>query len=153
MAGHEHGGRHIRPAQVLMPVIGLVYLGLAVGGFAVTGTNEFGSSDATFLGFGVSTMHNVLHAVIGVLAVLSATKLAAAAVFGWLGFMMLLGLSAYGVVVTLGDRSVDPLNVNWPANVLHLMTAVAVLLIGYLANREREQVRLEHESAVAEDGV
>lgn len=49
----------------------------------------------------------------------------------------------------IGDPSADPLNVNWPDNVLHLVTAVAVLLIGYLADRERAQVLHERESAVA----
>lgn len=149
MTGHEPGGRHIRPAQVLMLVVGVVYLGLAVGGFAVTGTNQFGRVNAEFLGFGVSTMHNVVHAAIGVLALLSATKLAGATVFGWLGFMALIGLSAYGVLVVIGDSSADPLNVDWPGNVLHLVTAVAVLLIGYLGNREQEQALQEQESAAS----
>jgi uncharacterized protein DUF4383 len=145
MAGHERGGHH-RAAQLLMLVIGLVYLVLAVGGFAVTGTNEFERVDPTFLGFGVSTLHNVLHALIGALALLSTRKLTGATVFGWLGFMGLIGMSAYGVVVMLGDSSADPLNVNWPVNVLHLVTAVALLLIGYLANREREEVLHERET-------
>ena len=60
------GNRNL--AQTLMPLFGLLYVGIGVIGFAFTGFNNFLANTADYLlipGLSVNPFHNVVHLAIG----------------------------------------------------------------------------------------
>lgn len=114
--------------RVVILVLGLAYLVLAVAGTAKVGWHEFGWSepDRVFGVFGVSTLANILHGVLGLIATLSALGGAASA----FAFEPVLGvvftaMTAFGVVAMVADDGGDPLNLTWWNVVLYLVSAVA----------------------------
>src|SRR3954453_22129319 len=61
------GVRAWTPAQRFAAVFGVVYLLVAVAGFALTGVTDFSvHNHATLLIFAVNPLHNVIHLVLGV---------------------------------------------------------------------------------------
>ena len=54
------------PSQLLALAIGVIYTLVGVGGFAVTGFDEFASvTGETLLGFEINPLHNLVQLVIG----------------------------------------------------------------------------------------
>ncbi|MCP2163746.1 DUF4383 domain-containing protein [Goodfellowiella coeruleoviolacea] len=140
MTQHTQVTRRRTAARLLAAVVGVVYLVLAVAGFALTGTGEFTQSTAhQVLIFDVSTLQNIVHAVVGVLGLLAAWQRTGNGTqfYGWAVLVVFFVLFCYGTVTLLASTGVtgDPLNLNWPDNWLHLVTAVAGLAIGVLALR------------------
>lgn len=119
------GDRH--PAQWLALAIGVVYLAVGVGGFAVTGFDGWLEPDGELLLgiFEVNPLHNVVHIVIGLLGVALWTTLPLTAVYGWilaLGY----GLTwVYGLFVANTDDPANFLALNEADNWLHLVSALA----------------------------
>ena len=126
------GVRTWTPAQRFAALFGVVYLAVAIAGFALTGFDDFlGMHHHTLLIFAVNPLHNVIHLVLGVVWLAAApwhraaraTNLAFGVVLGlvtFLGFvdgMRMLGMSG------LGD----------PDNFLHLATATLSLYFGSVA--------------------
>jgi hypothetical protein len=125
------GLRAWTPAQRFAAVLGVVYLLVAVAGFALTGVHVSGGHHATLLIFAVNPLHNVIHLVLAVGWLAAAPRHATArlanlvlgvvlglvTVLGFVGGMGMLGMSG------LAD----------PDNFLHLATATLSLYFGSLA--------------------
>ena len=120
------------PAQRFALVFGVVYLAVALAGFAVTGFSDFaGMHHSKLLVFSVNPLHNVIHLAIalGWLASVPSHRAARAAnlvigvvlglvtVLGFVNGMGMLGMSG------LAD----------PDNFLHLITASLSLYFGSVA--------------------
>src|SRR3954451_9734810 len=131
-SGLRAGLRAWTPAQRFAGVFGVVYLLVAVAGFALTGFSDFaGEHHHTLLIFAVNPLHNVIHLVLAVGWLAAAPRHATArlanlvlgvvlglvTVLGFVGGMGMLGMSG------LAD----------PDNFLHLATATLSLYFGSLA--------------------
>jgi hypothetical protein len=120
-------------AQRFAVVFGVLYAVVAVAGFAKTGVHGFAAHDhATLVVFAVNPLHNVIHAVLAVAALIGAFRprsarivdvalgiaLGLVTVLGLLGWLGMLGMSG------LAD----------PDNFLHLSTAALALYFGSVAD-------------------
>ena len=115
--------------QMLALVIGAVYLLVGIVGFFVTGFDDFFAhdTDETILGFEVNPFHNVVHIVIGAAGLALSRTLAGARTYGWL---LAIGYGAafvYGLFAV--NEEWDFLSLNWADNWLHLVSALAGLVI------------------------
>ncbi|HEU0087547.1 MAG TPA: DUF4383 domain-containing protein [Pseudonocardiaceae bacterium] len=111
-------------------VAGLVYLGIGLVGFVVTGFNDLvGTSNEAFLGiFALNPFHNIVHIAIGALWLLAALALTPPATegvnFAIGGIYLLaavLGFLGYLALMNVGNHA-DP------DNFLHLGTGLVALL-------------------------
>lgn len=118
------------PAQWLALVIGIVYLLVGLVGFAITGFDDFTEHDhsQTLLGFAINPLHNIVHIVIGLLGLLLWRTLAQARTFGWILFVGYGAAFVYGLIVA-NNPDANILNINGADNGLHLVSALAGLLI------------------------
>lgn len=131
------------PHQRLALVIGAVYLLVGLVGFAITGVDGFFEHDEgqTLLGFAINPFHNVVHLVIGLAGVLLWRTWRGARTYGWL---LAIGYGAafvYGLVVA-NNADADVLNINGADNVLHILSALAGLLIALWPDRDRRAGRV-----------
>jgi uncharacterized membrane protein YuzA (DUF378 family) len=115
--------------QILSLVIGAVYLLVGIVGFFVTGfDNFFGhDTDETILGFEVNPFHNIVHILIGAAGLALFRTLSGARTYGWL---LAVGYGAtfiYGLFAV--NQTWDFLSLNWADNWLHLLSALAGLVI------------------------
>jgi hypothetical protein len=126
------GIRAWTPAQRFAAVFGVVYLAVAIAGFALTGVSDFaGEHHHTLLIFAVNPLHNVIHLVLAAGWLVAAPRhrtarlanlvlgvvLGLVTVLGFFGGMGMLGMSG------LAD----------PDNFLHLATATLSLYFGSVA--------------------
>ena len=127
------GVRTWTPAQRFAALFGVVYLAVAVAGFALTGFDDFLGMHHhhTLVIFAVNPLHNVIHLVLAAVWLASAPRHATAraanlalgvvlglvTVLGFTGGMGMLGMSG------LAD----------PDNFLHLATATLALYFGSVA--------------------
>jgi hypothetical protein len=120
------------PSQILTTVLGVVEVLIGIAGFFVT--DQFiGNTDQTLLVFEVNHLHNIVHLLLGVLALAMARTDRTARTYGWLL------VAGYGVVALYGfiagnDESL--LSLNSADNVLHVLLILAGLAIA-LWPRER----------------
>jgi hypothetical protein len=118
-------------ARLTVLMLGLFYVVLAIWGFAQISdeTNVGGDlrggnpSDLLWGVFGVSTVLNFIHFLLGVFTVVAAVTLMKSA---WITWYVAIGL---GLVVAYGLLPIgsDPLNINWADNWLHLVSAVVMV--------------------------
>jgi|1186.fasta_scaffold288893_2 hypothetical protein len=116
-------------AQRFAVAFGVVYGLVAVAGFAKTGVHDFAAHDhETLVVFAVNPLHNVIHSVLAITALIGASRprsarvvdvalgvaLGLVTVLGLLGWLGMLGMSG------LAD----------PDNFLHLSTAALALYFG-----------------------
>jgi len=126
------GVRAWTPAQRFAAVFGVVYLVVAVAGFALTGVSDFaGHHHHTLLIFAVNPLHNVVHLVLAVVWLAAAprhatARLANLALGVVLGLVTVLGF--FGVTDMLGMSGFAD-----PDNFLHLATATVALYFGSVA--------------------
>jgi hypothetical protein len=121
--------RRWTPAQRFALVFGLVYGAVAVAGFVKTGVHDFAAHEhATLVVFAVNPLHNVIHGLLAIAALVGALRprsarivdvalgvaLGLVTVLGLLGWLGMLGMSG------LAD----------PDNFLHLSTAALALYFG-----------------------
>jgi hypothetical protein len=118
-------------AKKLVTILGVVFLLIGVLGF-IPGI----TTDGHLLGiFGVDAVHNVVHLLSGILALVFANRgelsaKAFAKVFGIVyGLVALLGLIAPGTLNMI-------MHVNGADNALHVFLAVVFLAIGYSGRSE-----------------
>ncbi|GAA4668156.1 hypothetical protein GCM10023214_72860 [Amycolatopsis dongchuanensis] len=133
----------LQPVQVLAGLVGLVYLAAGIVGFARTGLGNFaGNQHEMLLGFMINPLHNLVHVVVGVLGLLTATYSGLARTYGWVLFvgygliaiwgLMITGVISSNPVANLGN----PLNLNNADNWLHVGTAVLGLIIAVMPARK-----------------
>jgi hypothetical protein len=127
MAESEVGSRtRVAPARVVLLLLGVVYLVLATGGMFVTGWGEFGWEDPVRL-FGVlgtSTLLNIVHGFVGLVALLAAVFGGADAFAPVLGIAFT-AMAAFGIVARVAPGDGDPLNLTWGNVVLYLLSVAA----------------------------
>jgi len=130
------------PFQWLALAIGVVYLLIAIGGFAVTGFDGFTEHDhdQTLLGFAVNPLHNLLHGLVGVAGLALWARPRGARVFGWLLVIGYGGLFFYGLSV-VDNPAVNVMNINWADNWLHLASALAGVVIVFWPERPDAPIR------------
>ncbi|GAB2990676.1 DUF4383 domain-containing protein [Amycolatopsis acidiphila] len=133
----------LQPVQVLAGLVGLAYLALGIVGFARTGLGDFaGHQDVMLLGFMINPLHNLVHVVVGVLGLLTATYSGLARTFGWVlfigfGLIAIWGLMITGVIASNPVSNLgNPLNLNDSDNWLHIATAVLGLIIAIMPARK-----------------
>jgi len=119
-------------ARPIALVLGVIYLGAGVIGFAATGFHGFvtpGGSD--FLGFPVNVFHNIVHIGIGALAIV-ASRLPDATMTQ--GILFGIGI-LYVAAVVLGFSGHLPIIADTtagnPDNFLHLASAATALFGGF----------------------
>lgn len=131
-----------RPARLFATVTGALFLLVGIAGFIPGLTTGYDSmelagheSHAKLLGiFQVSTLHNVVHLLFGVIGLASARKPRTAISFLVGGGAVYLVLWIYGLLVPQGkEANFVPLNDadNW----LHLGLGLAMIAMGLVAKR------------------
>ncbi|UOX92315.1 DUF4383 domain-containing protein [Amycolatopsis sp. FBCC-B4732] len=127
------GASWLRP---VVAVVGLLYLALGVAGFLTPETAAVGhETSRAFWIFSLTPLLNLVHSAVGVLGLLSATRRTGAIIYCWVLFVGFAGITAYGVLATSFSTPEDPINLNWPDNGLHGLTALAALVLGIFAAR------------------
>ncbi|RZQ63804.1 DUF4383 domain-containing protein [Amycolatopsis suaedae] len=124
-------------AQLLAIGIGVVYLALGLAGFFLAEDGVGPDPTTTVLGFGVSTMLNVVHVVVGALGIVASRRGTAARFYGWALFVVMIALTVYGILNAASQTTANMLNLNWPDNWLHGVTAVLGLLMGFASRLRR----------------
>lgn len=129
------------PYQWLALAIGVIYLLIGVIGFFVTGFDGFTehNEDQTLLGFAINPLHNVVHLLIGALGVVLWATPRGARAYGWILAIGYGAAAVYGLIV-VGDPDVDLLNINPADNVLHIVSALAGLVVALWPDRSRRRV-------------
>ena len=130
--------RRREPHQYLALVIGLVYLVVGIVGFVVTGFDGFTEHDhsQTLLGFAINPLHNIVHLLIGLLGVALWSSPARARTYGWILAVGYGATFVYGLLVT-NNPDANVLNINGADNGLHLVSALAGLVIALWPARDR----------------
>ncbi|WP_260190842.1 DUF4383 domain-containing protein [Actinophytocola gossypii] len=118
------------PARAVVLVLALVYLVLAVGGVVTVGWGSFGWEDpVTLFGvFGISTLANILHGFIGVVALVAALRGGAYA-FAPVAGIAFTAMSAFGIAAKVFRDEGDPLNLTWWNVALYLCSLVACVVV------------------------
>lgn len=128
--------RGMHPSQWLALIIGTVYTLIGIVGLFITGFSRFAEvTGKTLLGFEINPLHSLVHLVVGLAGLTLFRRLAGARTYGWLL------LVAYGAVFIYGLFAVSRDDINWlslntPDNWLHLITALAGLLIALWPARD-----------------
>ena len=121
--------------RLLGYVLGIVFLLVGALGFAVTGGVGFAEQDGnTLLGFEVNPLHNIVHLLVGAVLLLGATRGVAAARSANIaigGTYLVVGIIGLFIL----DSSANILALNSADNVLHLVSAVALLGAGLAADK------------------
>ena len=121
--------------RLLGYVLGIVFLLIGALGFAVTSGVGFASQDGkTLLGFEVNPLHNIVHLLVGAVLLYAATRGVAAARSANIavgGTYLVVGIIGLFIL----DSSANILALNSADNVLHLVSAVALLGAGLAADK------------------
>ncbi len=141
---HRRLGSTRSAAQSLSTLLGLALIAFGVAGFIpslTTNSTDLANSgpDSQALVFGlyqVSVLHNLLHIVSGVLALMAANGPRIAKTFLLLGGLGYLALTAYGFSIDLASDD-NVLSLNQNGNWLHFGVGIAMMLMGVLTLRGR----------------
>ncbi|RPF22520.1 DUF4383 domain-containing protein [Myceligenerans xiligouense] len=136
MTQSMHSTRTRAPFQWLALVIGAVYLLVGVAGFFVTGFAGFAEHDdgRTLVVFAINPLHNIVHLVIGLLGVTLWVTPGGARTYGWLLAVGYGAAFVYGLVA-VNNPDINLLNINVADNWLHIISAVAGLVIALWPRR------------------
>lgn len=124
-------------AQVLGPILGLVYVLVGVAGFFVTGfDNLTADGNDALLGFAINPFHNIVHLGSGLFLIIMCTAFSApvaeGAVMGsglFLIVAFVIGVSAPDNLTILSMNGAGDLE-----NVNHIVVGVSLLVIGLLSS-------------------
>ncbi|SEM06273.1 protein of unknown function [Blastococcus sp. DSM 46786] len=127
--GNTGADRGMTWPQMLGLAIGAVYLLVGIVGFFITGFDNWFAHDTDeyIVGFEINPLHNVVHIVIGAAGLALSRTLTGARTYGWL---LAIGYGAafvYGLFAV--NEEWDFLSLNWADNWLHLVSALAGLVI------------------------
>ena len=111
-------------------LVGVLFAIMGIVGFAATGLGGFAAHDTPdrLFGLAVNPLQNLVHLAIGAAGIALSARLRRTRVFGWVLVAGLSGLFGYGVLCARYPH-LDVLNLNWPANWLHLAFALIGLVI------------------------
>ncbi len=131
------------PTRLAAAVFGVVFLAIGILGFVPGVTSNL--QDITFMGhesgaellglFQVSILHNLVHALFGVVGLMAARTSRTSMAFLLAGGVVYFVLTAYGLVVDHGSTA-NFVPLNNADNILHLALGVAMVGLG-LALRGR----------------
>ena len=124
-------------AQVMLPILGAVYVLLGVVGFAVTGFEGFTQNGPdSLLGGGLNPFHNIVHIGAGLFLIVMGLQRNAAAAEGaamgaglFLIVAFVIGVSAGDNLTILSTNGVSDFN-----NFNHLVVGVTLLVVGLLSS-------------------
>jgi hypothetical protein len=130
--------------DVVMLVLGVCYLALSVIGFVTVGWQQFGYEEPVrMLGvLGVSTLLNIVHALVGAVLTLAGLRRSAAAIAPVL-VVAFTAAVAFGVVARLFGGNGDPLNLTWWNVVLYALSALIGVYVYATALKRRAAARAE----------
>lgn len=109
---------------------GVAFIFAGVAGFLP----HFVQEGALFGFFTASFMHNLIHIVTGVVAIMSATSLRTARLFFQI-FGVLYAIVAIAGFVLSGDLSFIMMQTNLADNILHAFMAVIALYLGFVSKK------------------
>ena len=122
--------------RLLGYVLGVVYLLVGLLGFFVTSGVGFASRDGkSLLGFELNPLHNIVHLLVGAVLLYAATRGVAAARSANIavgGTYLVVGIIGLFIL----DSSANILALNSADNVLHLVSALALLGAGLAADKD-----------------
>ena len=141
----ERRGLMAAPAQLVGSVVAVTFLAVGILGFVpgiTSGDLSFAGrhSDAKLLGlFQVSVLHNVVHALFGVVGIALSRKSAGGArAFLLGGGLVYIVLALYGSAIELGS-GVNFVPVNHADNWLHLGLGAAMIVAGTVVTAARSE--------------
>jgi hypothetical protein len=131
--------RAARRARRIVLGLGAVYLVLGLAGFARAGWTEFGYEEPVRLVgvFGLSTLLNIVHVFVGVLAILAALG-RAPSTFAVVALVAFTAMAVFGATAHVFGGAGDPLNLTWWNVVLFALSATAC---GYVYSLRLRAVR------------
>jgi hypothetical protein len=125
--------------QGVVLVTGAFYLVLGITGFFFVrdlGTDVTGQAPDSLLGIDLNAAQNFLHVLLGVLGLALSTARQRSRIYGALLAVVGIGLFAFGAIAA-GRPDLNVLDLNWPGNVLHLVTGLLGLAVAAVPLRER----------------
>lgn len=123
--------------QLTAMILGLALLLFGVFGFWPTAFSTLTEGDVgpTFLGVEVSPLRNIIHIVLGIIGLISATRLPASRAYGRLLAVAGAVMAAWGLLGLVRPRF-DVLSMNVPAVVVAVVIALLGLAIALLPARD-----------------
>ena len=122
--------------QTVAGIFGAVYLLVGIVGFFVTGFDKFATYNTDkLLGFQLNPLHNIVHLLVGAVLLYAATRGVAAARSANIavgGTYLVVGIIGLFIL----DSSANILALNSADNVLHLVSALALLGAGLAADKD-----------------
>lgn len=132
------------PGQYLALVIGGIYTLIGLLGFLVTGFSGFVRPEGgLLLGFEVNPLHNLVHLIIGLAGIAMWRPLSRAVTYGWLLAIGYGAVFIYGLATADSNEPANFLALNYADNMLHLVTALAGLVVAlWIVRRPRTSVEV-----------
>ena len=128
--------------QVVTMSVGAFYMVFGVVGFFFVRRNLDDAVTAqapdSLLGIGLNGAQNFLHVLLGIVGLLMATKLRTARTYGAILAVLGVALFIFGAFA-VGRPDLNFLDLNWPANVLHLVSALVGAAVAAVPLRDRDR--------------
>lgn len=122
-------------------VTGAFYLVLGIIGFFFVsdlGADVTGQAPDSLLGIDLNGAQNVLHVLLGIVGLLMSSGRRYSRTYGVVLAIVGVGLFAFGAIAA-GAPAINVLDLNWPGNVLHLVTGLLGLAVAAVPSRVRTQ--------------
>jgi hypothetical protein len=131
------------PVQTAALLVGVVFLLVGILGFIPGITSHYSdlkfaghNSDAKLLGiFETSILHNIVHLLFGVAGIAMSRTWDGARTFLIGGGLIYAVLFVYGAIFH-GEKGSNWIPVNWADNILHLVLAAGMIVVGLALGRE-----------------
>ena|SRR5579863_3311796 len=117
--------------RIAAVIFGIAFIFAGIAGFLP----QFTTDGMLFGYFEVNAMHNVIHLISGVIAIMAATSFAYSKLYFQI-FGVIYGLVAIAGFVLHGDLSFIMMQVNMADNILHAVIAIIALYLGFSAKKQ-----------------